>query len=90
MDFAIAYSEEQQQFRSEVRAWLEENTPEEKKVPVEPQDFTAEIYWYWREKHKELAQKGWLYPTFSKEYGGGGLTGDHEVIIDELKFGLEF
>ena len=43
----------------------------------------TEQYLFWREKHKELAKKGWLYPTFPKEYGGGGLTGDHETIIEE-------
>ena len=30
-----------------------------------------------------MAEKGWLEPTYPKEYGGGGLTGDHETIIDE-------
>jgi len=83
MDFAVAYSPEQQRFREEVRTWLEDNTLTEMKVPIEPRDFSADIYWYWREKHKELAKKGWLYPTFPQEYGGGGLTGDHEVVIDE-------
>lgn len=31
----------------------------------------------------EIAAKEWLYPTFPTEYGGGGLTGDHETIIEE-------
>ena len=30
-----------------------------------------------------LADKGWLYPTYPKEYGGGGLSGEHETIIQE-------
>jgi alkylation response protein AidB-like acyl-CoA dehydrogenase len=84
MDFALPYTEEQEQFRQEVRTWLEENIPEEMKDPVDDRnDFTKEQYLFWREKHKEIAQKGWLYPTFPKEYGGGGLTGDHETIIEE-------
>jgi alkylation response protein AidB-like acyl-CoA dehydrogenase len=33
--------------------------------------------------HQQLAAKGWLYPTYPKEYGGGGLSGDQETIILE-------
>ena len=83
MDFALPYTPEQEEFRKEVRAWLEENIPEEMRDPVDQKHFTAEQYWFWREKHKEMAKKGWLEPTYPKEYGGGGLTGDHETIIDE-------
>lgn len=30
-----------------------------------------------------LAEKGWRSPTLSKEYGGGGLSQEHEVILAE-------
>ncbi len=83
MDFTLPYSEEQQRFRAEVRTWLEANVPEEMKSPIDGRDFTDEHYLFWRGKHQELAQKGWLYPTFPKEYGGGGLSGDHETILQE-------
>ena len=84
MDFALPYTEEQERFRQEVRAWLGENVDEGKKEPIDPEmDFTDELGKYWREKYKEIAAKGWLYPTFPTEYGGGGLTGEHETIIDE-------
>ena len=83
MDFANTYTEEQEEFRKEVRTWLEENVREEMKEPIDPDDFTDEQYWYWRETHKELAVKGWLYPTYPKEYGGGGLSAEHEAIIEE-------
>ena len=83
MDFDIAYTEEQERFRSEVRTWLEENIPEEMKRPVDEMDFTEEQYRFWRQKHKEMAAKGWLNPIYSKEYGGGGLTSDHEAILSE-------
>ena len=83
MDFSLPYTEEQEQFRQEIRTWLEQNIPEEMKNPVDERDLTEEMYWWWREKHKELAAKGWLFPTYPKEYGGGGLTGDHETIIEE-------
>jgi alkylation response protein AidB-like acyl-CoA dehydrogenase len=83
MDFTQVYSEEQERFREEVRGWLEENVPEKMKKPYDMHEFTEEQYLFWREKHKELAKKGWLWPTSPKEYGGGGLTGDHETIIEE-------
>jgi len=90
MDFTTHYTEEQEQFRTEVRAWVDENIPEDKRRPIDPEMLTdgqegalSDLYWFWREKHKELAAKGWLYPTYPKEYGGGGLSGEHETIIEE-------
>ncbi len=83
MDFTLPYTEEQEQFRGEVRTWLEKNIPPKMRVPVDANDFTEEQFEFWRGKQKELAKKGWLYPTFPKEYGGGGLTGDHETILME-------
>ena len=90
MDFSTQYTTEQEEFRKEVQAWISANIPEDKKSPVDPEGLTAgqegdnaDLYYFWREKHKELAEKGWLYPTYPKEYGGGGLTGEHETIIEE-------
>lgn len=83
MDFSSVYSEEQERFRWEVRNWLEENIPSHMREPIDSREFTKEQYLFWREKQKELAAKGWLYPTYPKEYGGGGLTGDHEIILQE-------
>lgn len=83
MDFALPYTEEQEQFRTEVRAWLEVNTPENMRLPVDPNDTSEELHTYWKGKQVELGEKGWLYPTYGKEYGGGGLTADHETILDE-------
>jgi alkylation response protein AidB-like acyl-CoA dehydrogenase len=83
MDFGRDYTEEQDQFRIEVRAWIEGNVPEEMKVPIDARDFSKEQYLFWRETHKEMAKKGWLYPTMPAEYGGGGLTPDHETVLEE-------
>lgn len=83
MEFATHYTEEQEGFRHEVRTWLEEHIPEEMREPLDPEDLTDEQYWWWREKHREIARKGWLYPTFPKEYGGGGLSPEYEAIIHE-------
>ena len=83
MDFAYTYTKEQEEFRHEVRAWLEENVPEKMKAPVDRLDLSEEHYPFWRAMHKVIADKGWLYPTYPKEYGGGGLSGEHETIITE-------
>ncbi len=83
MDFKLPYSDEQEEFRREVREWLEANIPESMKSPVDRLELTEELYVFWRDMHQQLAAKGWLYPTYPKEYGGGGLSGDHETIILE-------
>ena len=83
MDFALPYTEQQERFRQEVRAWLEENIPEEMKDPIDPRDITEEMWQFWKGKHREMGAKGWLFPTYPKEYGGGGLTADHETVIEE-------
>ena len=83
MDFALPYTPEQEAFREEVRAWLGENVPEDMRNPIDGRKFSKEHYLYWRQMHQRLAAKGWLFPTFPKEYGGGGLTGDRETTIEE-------
>jgi len=83
MDFELHYTKEQEDFRKEVRSWLEANIPANMRAPVDRLDLTEGQYLFWREKHQEIAEKGWLYPTYPKEYGGGGLTGEHETIIME-------
>ena len=83
MDFTIPYTEEQEQFRQEVRTWLEENIPDEMKEPIDPRDITEEMWKFWRGKHREMGEKGWLFPTYAKEYGGGGLTAAHATILEE-------
>ncbi len=87
MDFTYHYSEEQERFRKEVRAWLEKNIPEEMKEPIDGRDLNDEqyerYYYFWREKRREMAAKGWLWPTLPKQFDGGGLTPEHETILGE-------
>ncbi len=85
MDFTLssAYTEEQERFRLEVRAWLEENVPDDMKEPIDGDDFTYEQYQFYRELWRKMGEKGWLFPTYPKEYGGGGMSADYEVIISE-------
>ena len=83
MDFENSYSQEQERFRKEVRTWLEKNIPAKMTLPIDRSEFNEEMYLFWKEKTKEMGAKGWLYPTYPKEYGGGGLTAEHETILEE-------
>ena len=86
MDFDYQYSEEQERFRREVRAWLEENVSDDMAEPVDRNDLTDEQYAFARDLDVRLAEKGWLSPTMSKEYGGGGLSQERAAIIAEEFF----
>ena len=83
MDFEPSYSEEQERFRAEVRAWLKENLPSGITHPADPADLTYEQYEKRRDLGRSLGAKGWLWPTAPAEFGGGDLSLDHSVIIEE-------
>ena len=83
MDFETSYTKEQEQFRREVRAWLEANMPAGIVHPADPIDLTYEQYQLRRDLGRRLGAKGWLWPTASTVYGGGGLSLDHAVVIEE-------
>lgn len=83
LDFEYVYSGEQQDFRRQVVDWLDANVSPDRHAPRDPESIDDATYAYFREVHKGLGQMGWLYPTYPKEYGGGGLTGDHEMVISE-------
>lgn len=83
MDFEYHYTPEQKRFREEVRTWLAENVPSGVRAPVDPEDMSDELYAIGLELRRKLGHQGWLYPTYPKEYGGGGLTPQHEMILQE-------
>ena len=82
-----------EQFRTETRAWLEANCPEEMRQPLKSQadhcwggrkwQFQSEAQKVWMER---MADKGWTAPQWPKEYGGGGLSPEEaEVLAEEMK-----
>jgi len=85
MDFSLEYTHEQEQFAREVREWLDDNVPV---GLVSPRDPLKQSYEQWlrrRELGRKLGKKGWLYPGYPKQYGGGGLDADHcFVLMQEL------
>ena len=74
MDFEYHDTEEQARFRRGVAAWLDANAPS----PSRPTALTAEA-----EFRRRLGERGWLAPTCPAEWGGGGLTPAHEVVVHE-------
>src|SRR2546430_12968457 len=81
MDFEVTYTPEQEAFRAEVRAWLVDNIPEGLEQPVDPGDLSLEQYQNLRELGRRLGAKGWLFPTYPKKYGGGGVRVEFLVIV---------
>ncbi|MGB7318744.1 MAG: acyl-CoA dehydrogenase family protein [Planktotalea sp.] len=77
-------------FRAELRAWLEENCPEEMRDGLMTEEgicwggknwvFTSDAQKVWLER---CASKGYTVPTWPVEYGGAGLNRDQEKIFDE-------
>jgi len=84
---------ELEQFRSDVRAWLEANCPESMRHPYRSE---ADICWGGRDWKfqsddqqawlRRMAEKGWTAPSWPVQYGGGGLDREHAKILkQELK-----
>ncbi|MEQ6250852.1 acyl-CoA dehydrogenase family protein [Sulfitobacter sp. HNIBRBA3233] len=79
-----------EEFRAELRGWLEANCPEEMRDGGLGEDatcwggrnwkFTSEAQKQWLER---CAAKGYTVPTWPVEYGGAGLTRDQEKIFVE-------
>ena len=75
-------------FRRQTRAWLEANCPPEMRQPVNGDDdicwagrrfsFANEAQRLWLER---MAERGWTVPSWPREYGGAGLSGDEARIL---------
>ena len=78
-----------EEFRSETRAWLEENCPPGARGPgqvpngsskIEIEDADTRL---WLER---MAEKGWTVPTWPAAYGGADLTTQELVVlINEMR-----
>lgn len=78
-------------FREEARSWLEENCPPSIRTPMPADEypgggrranFKNPETKIWLDR---MAEKGWVVPTWPKEYGGAGLdSAENRVLQDEL------
>lgn len=72
-------------FRKEVRTWLQENMRGSEHLRWSASWSTREDqeeYDFRRNLAGKLGAKGWLFPMFPKEYGGAGLTIDHQMALE--------
>ena len=76
-------------FRTEVRSWLEENCPASMRTPMPEEEtvwggrgetFVNPDSKVWLER---MAERGWTCPTWPKEYGGGGLSADEDRVLEQ-------
>lgn len=94
MDFSANYGDKAERFREEVRDWIDniKVPPEVEFAPGAPSfdELDDKTYAFAKELQFKLAAKGWLYPAWPKEYGGGGLSLEEKFVIDEelLRRGL--
>jgi len=77
----LNYSDADQSFRREVRAWLEENLPKDLQRKVLGHlHLTRDDFVRW---HKTLAKKGWVAPAWPVEWGGTGWNSIRRHIFEE-------
>ena len=83
MDFSLEYTKKQEEFAREVRAWLDESVPKDMENPRDTQKMSREQWQKRREFGCKLGEKGWLYPGYPRQYGGGGLDAEHSLVLHE-------
>ena len=78
----LTYPDEAEQFRTEIRSWLEENLPDG--WFDEGFEMTSEERRAFNEEWtKKLFAGGWICATWPEEYGGKGLTLIQGVVLSE-------
>jgi alkylation response protein AidB-like acyl-CoA dehydrogenase len=78
----LTYPPEAEEFRKEIRAWLEENLPEGWGTPGFEMD-AEERKRFGKEWTKKLYDGGWICASWPEEYGGKGLTTMEAVVLNE-------
>lgn len=73
----FSFSAQEEQFRGELRAWLERNAP-----GPEPEDLDAWVA-HGRAWQRQLYEAGWCGVAWPKEYGGRGATLIEQIIFQE-------
>jgi alkylation response protein AidB-like acyl-CoA dehydrogenase len=81
MDFEFHFTREQEEFRKEVRYFIEDNALKRPLVPADNMRTPPELYRKGREMERKLGAKGWYAPAYPREYGGGGLEAEQCVIL---------
>ena len=69
---------EDEAFRLHTRAWIAANYPPELRNPPKRLHWHDNKPWYFK-----LAEKGWLCPSWPREFGGMGLSAGKQIIMVE-------
>jgi hypothetical protein len=78
----LTYPPEAEEFRSEIRTWLEENLPEG--WLDDDFELSGEERARWNKAWtKQLHEGGWICATWPTEYGGKGLSTMEAVVLNE-------
>ena len=80
----LRFTEDEEAFGQEVRQWLKQEVPE-RWIKLDPGiwEETEESWELAREFQRKLGQKGWLAPSYPKEYGGLELSHMKRLILAE-------
>jgi alkylation response protein AidB-like acyl-CoA dehydrogenase len=78
-----------EEFRLETRQWLETHCPASLRTPMSER----EVVWGGRNATfpsadaqrwlQAMGERGWTAPTWPRSYGGGGLTAEHNAVLQE-------
>ena len=77
-------------FRAETRAWLEAHCPPEMRQPLRGEEdycwggrqakFQSDAQRQWLQR---MGERGWTVPTWPRDYGGGGLTAEEALVLQQ-------
>jgi alkylation response protein AidB-like acyl-CoA dehydrogenase len=76
----LTYPAEAEEFRAEIRSWLEANLPDDWGQREMSGEEKAAFAAQWNEK---LFEGGWICASWPKEYGGKGLSTIQNVVLNE-------
>ncbi|HXG68534.1 MAG TPA: acyl-CoA dehydrogenase [Blastocatellia bacterium] len=80
----LAYTEEEERFRNEVRAWLAANLPKDwKSLAYADAERMDEWMAFLKDWQRKLYDAGWAGISWLKEYGGRGATINEQLIFIE-------
>ncbi len=83
MDFEFHFTKEEEKFRKEVRAFIEDIALPEPLLWIDQVFPSRELFRKGREMQRKLGSRGWFAPAYPKEYGGGGLDVEKCVVLAE-------
>jgi alkylation response protein AidB-like acyl-CoA dehydrogenase len=78
----LTYPAEAEAFRTEIRAWLEDNLPDGWFAPGFEMDAEAKVQ-FQKEWTNKLFEGGWICASWPTEYGGKGLSTMQSVVLAE-------